>query len=469
MDPLELAFAGAARQAELIRSGEVSSRELTELYLERIERLDQRLNAFRVVLAERALTDADQAAARRAAGDERPLLGVPLAVKDNTDLAGEVTTHGTDGHSGEPAAQDSELVRRIRAAGAVILGKTNLPELAAQPFTVSRTFGQTRNPWDPRRDPGGSSGGSAAAVAAGLAAIAHASDGGGSIRVPAANCGLFGLKPQRGRVSLMPEPSHWYGLSVAGCVSRAVLDTALFLDAVAGPAPGDADVPPAPERRFAESARTAPGPLRIAVSTKPVQPGPVHDDVKRATAETAELLRGLGHRVEERDPAWGVQLPVIVPLYLRGVRDDAQARMPRQERLERRTRTLIRWGGLVSDRTVELCLRAGRRHAARIGRLFEEFDVLLTPTLARPPERAGYWDRHGAFWTLNSIGRYIPFTPTWNLTGQPAAAVPAGWNAAGLPLSVQLVGRPNAEGTLLSLAGQLESERPWADRRPPIS
>jgi amidase len=469
MDPLELAFAGAARQAEMIRAGEVSSRELTELYLERIEALDPRLNSYRVVLAERALADADQADARCAAGDERPLLGVPLAVKDNTDLAGELTTHGTDAHSGEPAAEDSELVRRIRAAGAVILGKTNLPELAAQPFTVSRTFGQTRNPWDPRRDPGGSSGGSAAAVAAGLAALAHASDGGASIRVPAGNCGLFGLKPQRGRVSLMPYPSHWHGLSQAGCVSRGVLDTAVFLDAVSGPAPGDAHVPPAPERSFADSARTPPGTLHIAVSTKPLQPGPVHDDVKRATAETAALLQGLGHRVEERDPVLGLQLPAIVPLYLRGLRDEAEGCLPRQERLERRTRTLLRWGGLVSERTTERCLRAGRRHSERIGRMFEEVDVLLTPTLARPPERAGYWDRHGAFWTMNSIARYIPFTPTWNLTGQPAAAVPAGWNEAGLPLSVQLVGRPNAEGTLLSLAAQIEAERPWADRRPPIS
>jgi amidase len=267
----------------------------------------------------------------------------------------------------------------------------------------------------------------------------------------------------------MPDASHWHGLSVANCVSRTVLDSALFLDAVRGPVPGDADSTPEPDRPFVEAARTPPAPLRIAVSTKPLQPGPVHADVKGAVAATAELLRGLGHRVDERDPSLGFQLPAFLPRYFRGTKDEANMRLPRQERLERRTRRFITWGGLVSDRMLERAMRASERHAARIGRLFEEFDVLMTPTLARPPERAGYWDGHGAVWTLNSVARYIPFTPQWNLTGQPAAAVPAGWNAAGLPLSVQLVGRPNDEATLLSLAAQLEAERRWTERRPPVS
>ena len=206
MDAAELAFAGPLRQAELIRDGEISPRELVQVYLDRIERIDPELNAFRVVLAERALTEAKQAA-RRKATQERPLLGVPFAIKDNHDLTGEVTTHGTGAYDRTPAKEDAEIVRRLRAAGAIPIGKTLLPELAIWPFTESATWGVTRNPWDVDRTPAGSSGGSAAAVAAGLASFATASDGGGSIRLPAANCRLFGLKPQRGRVSLLPTPS----------------------------------------------------------------------------------------------------------------------------------------------------------------------------------------------------------------------------------------------------------------------
>ena len=239
----EIAFAGAARQAEMVRAGEISPTELVRLHLERIERLDPQLNSFRVVLAERAMLEAEQAEARLKGGDERPLLGVPIALKDSTDLAGEQTTHGTDGFP-DPATADSEMVRRLREAGAIVVGKTLLPELAICGFTESATWGVTRNPWDPQRTPGGSSGGSAAAVAAGLVPIASASDGAGSIRIPAACCGLFGLKPQRGRVSLAPDLEHWNGLSVNGCVSRTVLDTALWLDVVSGGS-AESGAPPA--------------------------------------------------------------------------------------------------------------------------------------------------------------------------------------------------------------------------------
>ena len=267
MDAAELAYAGPLRQAELIREKEILPRELVELYLERIERIDPELNAFRVVLAERALTEAKQAA-RRKAGPERPLLGVPFAVKDNHDLIGEVTTHGTGAYDRAPAKEDAEIVRRLRAAGAIPIGKTLLPELAICGFTESATWGVTRNPWNLDRTPAGSSGGSAAAVAAGLAPFATASDGGGSIRYPAANCRIFGLKPQRGRVSLMPDAEHWHGLSVAGVHTRSVRDQAAILDAIAGPAPGDADTPPAWERPLADAAASPPPKLRIAVSTK---------------------------------------------------------------------------------------------------------------------------------------------------------------------------------------------------------
>jgi amidase len=468
MDATELAFAGIARQAELVRSKEVSPRELVGLYLDRIDQFDGELNSYRVVFAERAMAEAEQAERRFKAGEERPLLGVPLAVKDNVDVAGELTTHGT-GAYGEPATEDAEVVRRLRSAGAILLGKTHLPELAICGFTESATWGVTRNPWNLDRTPGGSSGGSGAAVAAGLAPAAHASDGAGSIRIPASCCGLFGLKPQRGRVSLMPDPEHWYGLSVNGCLTRTVADAALFLDVVSGPAPGDVDAPPAPEASFTEAAARPPGKLRVAVSMRSPVPGARLDaELRRGVDETAELLRSLGHEVGERDPEYGlVALPqVLFPRYLRGVRDDALS-MARPKRLERRTRGFARMGQAIPPALVD---RARARESAfrvRLGRVFEEYDVLMTPVTARPPVEVGRWEGLGAARTLSGMANVYPYTAVWNTTGQPAAAVPAGFTADGLARSVQLVGRPNDESTLLSLAAQIESERPWADQRPP--
>src|SRR5271165_1664432 len=298
MDPTDLAFAGIARQAELIATGEVSPRELVELYLGRIAGLDGRLNAFRVVFAERALLEADQAEARRAAGGERPLLGVPLAVKDDIDVAGELTTYGTNAVD-EPARADAEVVRRLREAGAVIVGKTNVPELTLWPFTETATYGATRNPWDLQRAPGGSSGGSAAAVVG----AALGSDGAGSIRIPAAWCGLFGLKPQRGRVSMAPRARGWHGLSVNGVLTRRVADTALFHDVASGAVDSDSDSAPSPARSFAEMASTPPRGLRIAVS-KRVPLGVISrldPDAARALDETVGLLRSLGHEVTQGD------------------------------------------------------------------------------------------------------------------------------------------------------------------------
>src|SRR3954465_9945405 len=270
MDRDELAFAGAARQADMVRRREISSRELVLLYLDRIRRYDGELSSYRTVMAERALADAEQAGARRTAGDDRPLLGVPIAVKDTEDVAGEVTTWGTAAHGG-PAERDNDFIARLRAAGAVILGKTNTPELAIIGATEGPAFGVTRNPWNTDRTPGGSSGGSGAAggkgrgapVASGMVAAATASDGGGSIRIPAANCRVFGLKPQRGRISLAPDREHWHGLSVLGFETRSVADPALLLDVAAGPAPGDADSPPPPPRPYVDAAASPPGPLRI--------------------------------------------------------------------------------------------------------------------------------------------------------------------------------------------------------------
>jgi amidase len=464
----EIAFVGAARQAEMLRAGEVSSRELTEMYLERIGRIDERLNSFRDVWHDSALAAADEADRALASKAEGPLLGVPIAIKDTLDVEGDVTKLGTAGFD-SPAGADSILVSRLREAGAVILGKTNLPELAIHGFTESQTFGVTRNPWDTTRTPGGSSGGSGAAVAAGLAALAHASDGAGSIRYPAANCGLFGLKPQRDRVPIDSE--HWFGLSVNGCVSRTVADTALFLDAVTDGSAWSPNAPPPPERSFAEAAASPPGKLRIAVTVKPpraLAPPQLLDESRRMVEETAELLSGFGHSVEWRDPDWGMVGNQISARYMGGIAQDIDA-VPHRDRLEPLTKGYRRIARVAAPRwALRRALRLEGSDRERINRVFDDHDVLLTPMTAGPPKPVGHFASKRPFACLTAESRWYPYAVTFNHTGQPAASVPAGLSSEGLPLSVQLVGRPNDEATLLSLAAQLESERPWAERRPPL-
>ncbi len=468
MQPVELAYAGISRQAELIAAGEVSSRELVELYLARISRYEPALNAFRVVFAERALLEADQADSRRGAGALRPLLGVPIAVKDDIDIAGELTAWGTNARD-TPAAADAEVVRRLREAGAVIIGKTNVPEMTLWPFTETATFGVTRNPWDLQRTTGGSSGGSGAAVAAGLVGAALGSDGAGSIRIPAAWCGLVGLKPQRGRVSLAPRPRAWHGMSVDGVLTRRVADTALFHDVASGSTDIDLDRPEPPAVPFAQAAATPPGRLRIAWSTK--FPGVVlaklSSEAQRALAETVELLGGLGHEVQERDPDYGNDaIPSVIARYMRGAHDDIGL-LDHPERLERRTRTFGRLGGLIGEGLLQRSFDGEAAVTARINRVFDDFDFLVTPAVAALAPPIGALQGRGALWTLNAVAGWVPYNGVWNLTGQPAIAVPAGLSPEGLPLSVQIVAPPGREGPLLALAAQLEAERPWAERRPP--
>jgi amidase len=452
---LDLAYAGAARQAELLRSRELSSRELVEGYLARIGEIEPQLNAFRLVYGERALAEADQADARLRAGDERPLLGVPVAIKDNVDVAGDVACFGT--RAPRPAATaNSEVVARLRGAGAVLLGRTHLPELAIWPFTESASWGVTRNPWRADRTCGGSSGGSAAAVAAGLAPVALASDGGGSIRIPAACCGLFGLKPSRGRVSLAPLPDHWHGLTVLGPLARTVIDSALFLDAVAD------------ENSFVEAARAEPGRLRVAFSSKQPIATRTAESVLRALHETADLLRSLGHEVVEHEPDYGDIRQLFGPRWVRGIYDDTRELIAGTGQLERRTRQMAAVGKITPRALVERAQRGERALVERLRPTFDSFDVLLTTTLAAPPVEAGRWEGMGALRTFLGVAAWTPGTATWNVTGQPAASVPAGFTDDGLPLAVQLVGRPNDEQTLLRLSAQIERERPWADRRPDL-
>lgn len=464
MDATDLAFAGIARQAEAVAAGEVSSRELVELYLGRIERYDAQLNAFRTVFAERALLEADQADARRRAGSstaERPLLGVPIAIKDDTDVAGDVTAFGTRAAE-RPASADQEVVRRLREAGAVLLGKTNVPELTLWPFTETPTFGATRNPWNVQHTPGGSSGGSGAAVAAGLVGGALGSDGLGSIRIPSSFCGLFGIKPHRHRISIAPHTEKvygWHGLAVYGPIARSVRDAALFLDVTA-------QTPPA-EGTFAQAAARPLGRLRVAVSTKPMLPQPIDERVLRAVAQTADLLRSLGHEVVEADPDYPLWSgPHMVARYLRGAYESAMD-LGHVERMERRTRQIVRLAQVVGEAGLTRALASEATLNARVGKVFERHDVLLMPATARPALRIGEYEGRGALWTMNGGTRLIPFLGVWNATGQPATSVPAGFTDDGLPLAVQLVGRPYDEATLLSLSAQIEAERPWAQDRPP--
>lgn len=281
---------------------------------------------------------------------------------------------------------------------------------------------------------------------------------------------MFGLKPQRGRASLAPDREHWNGLSVNGCVSRTVLDTALWLDVVSGGSeePG---APPPPERPFVEAARTAPGKLRIAFSSAPpraVAPPTVSDEAKGTVSEMAEVLRALGHETAQQDPDWGMIANNMVPRYLRGVAEDF-ARVPRPERLERRTRGMAKLGGLIPEKLFEQARRGIEADAARVDAIFDNHDVLMTPVMGGTALPVRRWEGRNALWTLLGMSRFYPYCIPWNHLGNPSMAVPAGTAADGMPLSVQIVGRPGDEATLLSLAAQIEAERPWADRRPPIS
>jgi amidase len=443
----------------MLADGTITAPELLELYLERIARLDRELRSFRVVLADSARQEAGVAQERLNAGERLPLLGVPIAIKDDVDVAGEVTTCGSAAH-GAACSQDAEVVRRLRAAGAVIVGKTAVPEMMIWSFTETVTFGATRNPWNTDYTPGGSSGGSGAAVAAGLAPMALGSDGLGSIRIPSTWCGLFGIKPQRDRVPLAPHDDAWNGLSVNGPMARTVEDAALFLDVTA------------PGGEFLAAVARPPGRLRIALSTKVPPPltARVGKAQRAAVDEAGALLRELGHHVTSRDPDYppSAVYGQALPRYFRGAYDDVKS-LPRPERLEARTRGFARIGRLISDRRMNAIRGAESEVAERVQSIFDDVDVVITPGTATGPSRIGAYQRRGAISTLTLVAARVPFQAIFNVTGQPAAVVPWELDGNGIPTSIQLVGRPFDEATLLSLAAQIEQARPWAQRRPQVS
>jgi amidase len=457
---VDLQAAGAAETARLVAAGTLTARQVTDAAIERIERLDPPLNAISQRIDERARAEADARDAHQAAGGELgPLHGVPMVIKEELAVAGLVTTFGGDANS-TPAVADCEVVRRLREAGAVIVATSTMPEFGAFPYTESDSRGFTRNPWDTGRSPGGSSGGTAAAVASGMVPVGLGGDGGGSIRIPSACCGLFGLKPQRGRVTSAPHEHLWYALGTAGPLTRTVLDSALVYDAVKGSTPGD--MWQAGETgSFAEAARREPGRLRIGWSTKSaalgVRPDPAH---VRAVEDTVRLLTGLGHDVREVNPRYPDPTLAFVPQFFAGIRAEADL-MDHYDRLEKRTRETYRLGSWVTPRVIEFALRQTKKISAKANRVFEEVDVLVTPAIAHRPPRVGVIDGKGTVRSSLASLPAIAYAAIWNVAGNPAAAVPCGLADDGLPTSVQLVGRADGETTLLSLSAQIEAARPW--------
>jgi amidase len=456
----DLRSASVAETARLTSLGEVTARAVVDAALDRIAATDPPLNAFTVILAEQARAEADERDRARAAGESPgPLHGVPVAIKEELDVAGTVTTFGGEANS-TPVAVDGEVVRRLRAAGAVVIGKTAMPEFGAFPYTESVSRGITRNPWDPSRTPGGSSGGTAVAVATGMVPAAMGGDGGGSIRIPSAFCGLFGLKPQRGRVTTDPHPHLWWALGTAGPLTRTVLDSAIVYDVVRGHT--EVDRFRAGETgSFVEAAQREPGRLRIGWSAKPVTKGLRPDPTNlRALEDTVRLLTDLGHQVFEVDPHYPDPTLAFVPQFFAGVRSEADE-VEHYERLERRTRQTYRMGSWVTPKVIEWAIAQTEKISAKANRVFDDCDVLLTPTTANRPPAVGVLGGRGTVGSALASLPAITYVALWNVAGNPAASVPCGPGPDGLPTAVQLVGRTDGETTLLSLSAQVEQARPW--------
>ena len=466
----DLAFIPAVEQARLIRERRVSPVELTELYLERIERIDPQLNAFVTVAADQARAAASDAEARLSQPGLPPFHGVPISLKDLDATVGIRTTMSSRAFADWIPDVESAMVGRLRRAGFVVLGKTNTPEFGSRSVTESELNGACRNPWDTSRTAGGSSGGAAAALAAGLCGISQASDGGGSIRIPASCCGVFGLKPSRGRISSAPRLGAVVeGFATSGPIARTVKDAAALLDVMAGYEVGDPYWAPPPERPFAEEVGRDPGKLRVGIALAPPFATAVDPLCEEAARAAGHLLESLGHDVVEATPDWAD--PEYVDLFgtVWAGASAYFALAPRDE-VEPLNRALAEKADRISLTEYVTTMTKVHALARRIVAFWNDFDLLVTPGLAMPPVPVGWglepedpWEQFDRGWA------FTPFTQVANLTGLPAASLPLYWSAEGLPLGVQIVGPPAGEALLLRACGQLEATRPWAHKRPPVS
>jgi amidase len=463
-------------QAAAIRTGELSSVDITEHYLERIGRLNEQVGAFYTVtddLAREQAAAADKAAtaSRRDGAELPPLTGVPIPIKDLNMVAGVRLTYGSATLADNVATEDDFVVEHLRAAGIVITGKTATPEFGLPCYTETKIGPPARTPWDLSRSAGGSSGGAGAAVSSGLAPAAQGSDGGGSIRIPASVCGLFGIKPTRGRISQGPMMPDLAGLSTDGPLARTVADAALLLDAMTGNHPGDMYTLPAlpPGESFLGYARREPGKLRIARSlTNLVEGAEVHRDCIAAYENASTLLAELGHHVEDFEPPFPVEaVPSFFALWyamatLAPIAPDQEAQLLPLTRYLRGKGMQLSAGDLLLHQGI---LQGSVRMALAALR---GFDAILTPTLALPPRPVGWFDEVEPAENFVRQTQFTPWTALYNLSGQPAVSVPLYWSAEGLPIGVMLAGQMGAEGTLISLSAQLEAARPWKDKHPPI-
>lgn len=493
--------------ARIVRAGEVSRMELIDLAMERLAEVNPAINAVVYRMDEEARAAIGGAGGDRTAGpgsaapDSGVFAGVPFLAKDLlSDYAGHPTSRGSRLLAGRVKDHDTELVRRVRATGVSVLGKTNLPEFGLLPYTEPELWGPCRNPWDTGRTPGGSSGGSAAAVAAGIVPMAGGGDGAGSVRMPASCCGLFGLKPTRGRTPSGPERGQpWRGFAVEHVLTRSVRDSAAMLDATHGPDPGAPYRIAPPARPFSREPDRDPGRLRIAWTAEPMLGSVVHPDCVDAVADTVALLEGLGHEVAGKAPH--VDGRTFAPAFLRMMVGElgaeleelrsALGRKPRRNELEPLTWVLGLLSGALSAREFADSLRVLEKSGGIVARFFEDWDVLVTPVVAEPPPRLGslppsrFEKRLLRLLGLFGSGRLVKmagliermgetsfdftsWTGVFNISGQPAMSVPLYWNAAGLPIGVHFVTRVGDEATLLRLAGQLERARPWFGRLPSL-
>jgi amidase len=469
----DLLFRPAYELAALVRSGELSARELVQASLDRIAELNPTLNAFVDVFAEEALAEADKIGP----GDPRPFAGVPIAIKNNRAVSGKRLTFAAEFFGDFLAPYDHNVVARIKAAGFVIVGTTTLPEWGILPTTETARFGATRNPWDTTRTPGGSSGGSAAAVASGMVPIAHANDGGGSIRIPAACTGLVGLKPSRGRISLAPEVGHAF-LVQDGVLTRTVRETAELLDLLQGPVLGDMTWATPPAEPFATAAGRTPAKLRIAMSAlSPVPEAEVDPVAVQAMRDAGALLESLGHEIIEADPPWA--RPELSAIFTANFGPAVCTQIRMGELLAGRAATAedmepMSWAlyelckgiSSIDAQLAEFQLHGvGRELVTWVA----QYDALLTPSLAEAPVTLGTLDPMNTDEPLAAFTRsasFTPYTPPCNISGQPAISLPLYQREDGLPLGVQLIGQPEGEGALLALAAQLEAAHGWAERRP---